>query len=320
MDFVKKKAIESQLNKVGKELGLGSNVTSGITGSSREHERQSQWSVFPSMRGGDGNGNGGDEEAPVADTASVPFPTRAAEAFDSRARNFPPFLNLFYVERGILSAAARLAVDQALRVLVGVTALLLLNLFANALYTGLDKGKGWVDLLIGGIVGFFVAVVELVAFDTAFRGAYRSSTVLRQRYLGFGTANVVLFGVYAFLSVSFFHGWAYVATVNEEDKDYRFWARTLTLLEAFGWTGLSLYNMYAMFDYYHFYKGKEQGLSAEALESAMNAQRREAGNGGGGGGGEVGAESGAAPRGRRAEQARIREIRDRYRTADMTDG
>lgn len=308
MDFVKKKAFEAHLNKFGKDLGLSSNITSGFSSSRTEQERSSQWSAFPSMRSAPA-----DEEAPAPETDTSPFPTRATETFDARSKNFPPLLNLFYVDRSILSAAAREPVDHAFRVLGILTALLGLNFFTNALYTGLDKGTGWVDLLIGAIVALLLLFAELFAFETAFRGAYRNSENLRKRYLFCATGNVVVFALYAFLGASFFNGWASAAGIDELEgsRAYRNWKRTLIMVEAFGWTALSLYNVYTLFEFYHLYNGREQGLSQQALDDAIRGVPAAADDP------SFIVPEGDAERRSGTRSSRVQEIRDRYRTPDF---
>lgn len=291
MDFIKKKAFESQLKKVGKDFGLSSSGPSNPFSSSTAAPRQSDWNT--------------DDSSPD----SNPFSTRVAGVFDSHPRNFPRFLNLFYVDRSILSTAARGPVDHVLRVLGCLTGLLVLNLFTNALFVGIDGGDHWVNLLIGGIVAVLVVLVELFVFDTAFRGAYRTSTNLRQRYIGFATGNIILFTVYAFLGVSFFNGWTEIVNVNanSESEREKMWKRTFVVIESLGWTFLVPYNMYTMFEFYHLYQSRAQGLSQAALAAAAGGES-------GGGEARVMEEGGA---GRATRSSEVQEIRDRYRTEDL---
>lgn len=307
MDFIKKKAFEAQLNKVGKDLGLGSNLTSGFgAASSRAEPRQSEFSIFPSR------GNNHDVEGQRETRDASPLSAEVATIFDSKPNNFPIFLHFFYVDRSILSDAARKPVNNAFHLFCIIEALLLLNVIWNIVFTVLNKGNTWIDLLVGSLIAVLLSIYQLIAYETAFRGAYRTSTNLRKRYMYFTVANIVLIGLYAFMGVSFFNGWANIVRIPDDAKS-RNLQKGLTIVEAFLWTGTMFFVNYTLFDFYHFVQGRAQGLSDQSLNSASTANTSE------GQGDYIPAETGTTRPGRttRTNNAQIQAIRDRYGTPDM---
>lgn len=310
MDFVKKKAFEAHLNKVGKDLGFGSNLTSGIGGSSGAEPRQSDWSIFPSRNNDD------DVEAQDANADASPLPEEVAAVFAARQKNFPMFIKLFYADRSILSDSALKPVTAAFRLLCLTEALLVLNTFMNILFTALNSGRGWIDLVIGAVAAILLSILQLFAYETAFRGAYRTSTNLRKRYMFFAVANIIILSLYAFLGVSFFNGWAQIPRISDsEEEKAKGLRKGLVVVEALLWTGAIFYSIYTLFEFYHFVQGREQGLSSEAL----NNVRRPTANDGPQQADHIPPEVGSSRPGggTRTDRARIQAIKDRYRTADM---
>lgn len=306
MDFVKKKAFEAQLNKVGKDLGFGSNVTSGFGSSSQAEPRRSDFSIFPSRNNDD------DIEGQGENADASPLSNELATVFETKPKNFPIFVNLFYVDRSILSEAARRPVNTAFYLLCVIESLLVLNTVVNIVFTAVDKGGDWVDLLVGGLVAVLISIFELIAYETAFRGAYRTSTNLRKRYFYFTGANIVMPALYAFLGYTFFHGWSRIPKIPEDAK-LKGLRKGLVVVEALFWTGTWFFGMYTSFEFYHFVQGKAQGLSSEAMNNATRSNSNE------GPGDHIPPEVGTSrpDRSTRTDNARIQAIKDRYRTAEM---
>lgn len=310
MDFAKKKAFETHLNKVGKDLGLGSNVTSGFGGSSGAEPRQSEWSIFPSRNNND------DVEAQDTNADASPLPEEVAAIFETRPKNFPMFIKLFYADRSILSDSALKPVTTAFRMLCLIEALLALNTFVNILFTGLNSGKGWIDLVIGALVAIVLSIYELFAYETAFRGAYRTSTNLRKRYMFFTLANIIVLSMYAFLGVSFFNGWAQIPRIaDSEEGKAKGLRKGFVVVEALLWTGTVCFTIYTLFEFYHFVQGREQGLSSEAISNARRSTANDRPQEGDHIPPEVG--SSRPGGGTRTDSAQIQAIKNRYRTAEM---
>lgn len=293
MDFVKKKAFEAKLNKVGKDLGLSSG-NNPFGGSSRRNDN-SNWNVF-------GQSNAGADE-PEGDAEMEVLPVAVASSFDNKPKNFPMFIHLFYVNRGILSEEAKGPVNWAYGNFIAVEGLLLFNLFVAILLTALRKGEGWVNLLLSVVVGLLVSVFELISYETAFRGAYRTSTNLRQRFLYFGAANIIIITVYMATGKAFFNGWSRVTGLaavegKEKYKTVQLW---LSVVESIGWSATLFLTSYTLFEYYHLLKARSQGLTQRELAAARGEDVPEA---------AFGENNGRAAS--RGDRGRVQEIRDRY--------
>lgn len=310
MDFVKKKAFEAQINKVGKDFGLGSNVTSTFSGGNREQPRTPGWNVFSL---------GDDNDSPELHADDGPGMSPAVVSYyESLPNNFPPVVRLFYVDQSILSEAAKRPVWGAFFVLCTMEVLLVLNTLVSLLFTILDAGENWYFLLISAAVTVLLSLYELFIFEIAFRGAYQTSTRQRMQYLYLSATNVLPMILYAFIGVGFFNGWMRVGYLDEKETREKLnqpaLRKVFSVIEALLWTILLFVSVYAFFEYYHLVKGREQGLSAEAIAAANRAQSGEdpdssnvvssenaQGRGGVGGG----------------TNSRIQAIRDRYRAEQV---
>lgn len=295
MDFVKKKAFEAQINKVGKDLGLGSNVTSGFGGGSSEGDRNAGWNIFSS-------GGNNDEESGRGDEGMNVSP-EVIGYYESRAKNFPPLVHLFYVEFDILSEAAKRPVTLGFGLFVAIEALLLTNTLVAGLFVGLESGKDWEYVLISGIVSVLLSIYELLTYEICFRGAYQTSTHVRKQYIGLLVANLIPIGLYAFLGVGFFNGWTRISNLRqqEDDGDVKHGSvrKVFAGIEAMCWTVLIFYNLYVVFEYYQFMMSREQGLCQAAIREGNDVNESEDG--------------GNRSRSGRTRDARTQEIWERYR-------
>lgn len=291
MDFVTKKALEAKVKNVGKELGLASGSSS---------QRDPTWSIFRTQDRESNPEPTFEESTPENDT----FPYDVANFYDNCPRNFPFCLRLFYVDRSILSQAAISPVNWTFRTYLLFQLLLLYNTAMAITFAALDKGSSWPNIVISASITFVLSVIQLFAFEVSFRGAYRTSKTLRQRYLAFGTANIIIIGLYACLSYSLFNGWQEISRLrhmsNLKLKSLRI---VLVVAETLGWTILLFVNTFTLFEYYHLMRGKHQGLSEEALAAASSATT------------EQPTVQREAPRHRDPERERqMRDIRNKYQT------
>lgn len=292
MDFLRKKAFQGQLNKVGRDLGLGGNVTDTFGGGSAPTER---WTPF---------------EEPQAPRDDDVFPVSAATTFDARPRNYPPGIHLFYVDRSILSDAARIPVNLAHQMFIGVLLGLVLNVSVAVALTITKRERQWVTLLVAGIVAVLVTLYELVTYETAFRGAYRTSRNLRARYLMLSALNVILVSMYTFLGHTFFNGWSRLGRVEGAFSTMH---RTLTIIEALYWTVIMFFSVYVAFEYYTLRQSGEQGLSPSAMDAAINGRSAEDVEHGRAAEGAAPAPSNISAMSA-ADRARVEDIRNKYRS------
>lgn len=262
MDLVTKKVLEAKVKHIGKELGIGD----GLGGTpSTQQERSRTFDL----------GNNEYDE----------FPVQAVSYFDNMRNNFPPILNLFYYDSSILSDKVKVTVRWAYHVFLAIEVLLVFNLLSVVVKTVKMKGQGWLFIVLSILVGIVVTVFELLAFDTAFRGAYRTNPRLRLRYIYLSSATLVLCGIYAFTGAAWFNGWARVAQYSEArtktpDDSKSSEAELLgtvgivfSVIESLGWTAALFLVTFTLFDFYHLWKDGNQGLSEEALRLAQSNGR-----------------------------------------------
>ncbi|PXF49293.1 hypothetical protein BWQ96_00867 [Gracilariopsis chorda] len=92
-----------------------------------------------------------------------------------------------------------------------------MNVGSNITLSAISDGDSWINIVLAICVGAVVTILEVVAYETAFRGAYRTSSKLRMRYVWMCVANVLLFSVYTFIGATLFNGWAGGIEVARQD-------------------------------------------------------------------------------------------------------
>lgn len=264
MDLLTKKVLESKAKRFGKDLGFGD----GFGGTSSTQQRENVRTLDLGL---------GDHDE---------FPVQAATYFDNMPNNFPPILNLFYYDSNILSDEVKGTVGWAYRVLMAMEVLLVFNLLSTVIRIVRMRGQGWIFIVLSTLVGIIVTVFELFAYDTAFRGAYRTNARLRLRYIYLSTVTLILCGIYAFTGSAWFNGWTRIAQFNETRKkapaDGSSEAASLgtvevifCAIESLGWTAALFLVTFTLFDFYHLWRNNRQGLSDQALRLAQSNDRRD---------------------------------------------
>lgn len=263
MDLLTKKVLESKAKRLGKDLGFSDGFGGASSTQHREHSRTLD--LGPSDR---------DE-----------FPVQAATYFDNMPNNFPPILNLFYYDSNILSDEVRGTVGWAYRVLMAMEVLLFFNLVSTVARIVRMKGQGWIFIVLSTLVGIIVTVFELFAYDTAFRGAYRTNTRLRLRYIYLSTVTLILCGIYAFTGSAWFNGWTRIAQFNgnrrktsaksSEAASLGIVEVIFCAIESLGWTAALFLVTFTLFDFYHLWRSNSQGLSDQSLRLAQSDDRRD---------------------------------------------
>ena len=182
MDFVAKHAFQNKVKKFGEELGVKQLFSEQGSSSNRANEG----SVFDIGSSGDFEG----------DDTSIPASVQAY--YESQPNNFPGGpLKLFYADRGILdSQRAQGCVTWAFRLLLSIELLLLINIVNRLLSTLFDSSFSWVYILVAVLVAIILTVLQLYAYEVAFRGAYQSKAKLRLRYLIISAGTIVVAGLY----------------------------------------------------------------------------------------------------------------------------
>lgn len=218
------------------------------------------------------------------DAVDDTFEDSNASAFDNAPANYPPYLNLCYIDREILSNRAKMVVDKAHAIFMMANVGSLLNLAGNLVQ------KSWVFAGISAASFLVMFLAQLFLFEYTFRACYKTSRPMQKLYLLIGLLNAAAFGVFAFVSVGWFNGWTSLA----EDLP-------MPLLMFFGvesmvWTVLMSLQVHATLSMHGVRSSHTLGLSPNASPPLTDTLAE------------------AAPRDPR--QARVDEIRARYAKDD----
>lgn len=319
MDFVAKKALQAKVKRFGDDLGVNEFFSSsGGNGTSSS----STGNILNTATNTDTNSRTGSSTEEL-------FPSSLASHFDGQAGNFPTLcyclsLNMFWIDRSILSARADACMLWAHRLLFTIVTLSLFNVVTRTLSTALLPGVfPWAFIIVSVAACLILSGAQVVMYDTAFRGLYRSSVRLRRRYMGMCAVTAAVAATYAFAGGGWFNGWTRLGMFSndggrpfEGQKGYK---RSVLLVcnvcESIGWTfgfGLAVFTLFEMF---HVYRERVKGLSEQAERDARRGRRPagdEEDDGGGrrddeeegGGGGNGGGGAGRDPR--------ITAIREKY--------
>lgn len=207
-----------------------------------------------------------------------------AGSFESAPANFPPYLNLCYIDRQILSSRAKALVDKAHGLFVLTNVASFLNLIGNL------AQKAWVWAGVSGASFVVMFLAELCLYEYTFRACYKTSRLMQKLYLPIGTLNALVFGAFAFVNVGWLNGWTVLA------DDLSMPLLMLHGVESIAWTVLMCLQVHATFSMYGVRSSHTLGLapnvSPPLTSPAAQAAHRD-------------------PR-----QARVDEIRSRYAKDD----
>lgn len=261
MNYVTRKAFEAKVKQIGNDLGLG-NVFNESSSSQQEQDSHPQHPT---------NSDGDDDL----------FPVQASSYFDAMPNNFPPLVNLFYIDITILSEDVKKTFIWAHRVFMTIEVLLLVNALSAIIQTIITKGRVWVRILLSFSVGLVITFFQLFNYDTAFRGAYRTNRRLRIRYVYLSIITAALCAVYAFTGALWFNGWTRIPQyrhVKKSTDESSSQATSpglagiiLSIIEASGWVIALFLVTFTLFDFYHLWRNDVQGLNNHALQIVRTA-------------------------------------------------
>uniref|UniRef100_A0A7S1EUV6 Secretory carrier membrane protein n=1 Tax=Timspurckia oligopyrenoides TaxID=708627 RepID=A0A7S1EUV6_9RHOD len=224
MDWIGQKALESQFEGIGRDLGLSSDQPN--------QARSSKWSVF-------GNSS----------TNPDSTPNESAIQIDHEPNNFPfpPVFKFFYVDLSILTNESILSCLYKSRLLLAfqLTALIL-NVISNLIILCLGVHNGWIWFLLSILfcAGFSHAAVWNYAM--AFRGVRFnpvSHNVMRNSmYFYSGMLIVGLF--YSLAGILNWNGWTRFVTAKI------FYYKLTTVVESTFWMMIIGYQIFVMVEYY----------------------------------------------------------------------
>lgn len=208
-----------------------------------------------------------------------------AYGFDNAPANYPPYLNVCYIDREILSDRAKAVVDKMHAIFMVTNIASLLNLVGNL------AQKAWLLAAVSGVSFLVMFFAQLSLFEYAFRACYKTSRLMQKLYLVVGTLNAVFFGAFAFASVGWLHGWTTLA------RDLSMPFLMLFGVESMVWTVLIFLQVHATLSMHGVRSSHTLGLAPNASPPLTTAPAE-------------------APRDPR--QARVDEIRSRYANNDGT--
>mmetsp|Transcript_11157 Transcript_11157/g.23966 ORF Transcript_11157/g.23966 Transcript_11157/m.23966 type:complete len:264 (+) Transcript_11157:2-793(+) len=219
MDFVQEQAVKSQLDSLGRELGL---TTSS--------PRASKWSVFG--RGSAAAQNGG------ANTNS--------SANDADELNFPPLIKRWFVDVSVLHTEESLAIMRNAKfVLIGYCVGWGLNLLTAFILMVASTHLGWVWFLLSLLFTSILSPLACWNYAMTFR-AFRYSTVnVVRNAMWFYAAMLVLPALtYAIVGAANFNGWTRFLTSY---GDLRMFWDVMASLESSVWTTISISQIFLIF-------------------------------------------------------------------------
>lgn len=288
MDFIKKKVFETQIRNVSRDLGFVQNSNSAFSSQPDNSDRiQKAWHNFTGRSPTQEDTASADLEAAEVDG----FPSIVESAFNSRPKNFPPCVSLFYIDGSILSKEAAMAVKCSFYTLCFTIVNVVFNVSANVTVVAVMNGKDWYNILLSIIAGCVLFSFQLLTYESGFRGAYRNSTNLRMRYIWMSVGNGIIFSVYCFTNLLFFNGFSTLSNLAKNEAHFRL-RNTLAAIESTAWTFLLILNIYSLYEYYNVLGNRQQGLSDQAYNDALAQNSQSTSS--------------------RPHQNRIQEIRDRY--------
>jgi hypothetical protein len=250
MDIVQQQLVKHEVNKVQSSLGLGRDGRSSLS------------NIL------------GDPEDPRTRDKGMFHVDEAVQHYDSCPRNYPSCIPLFFLDRSILAAHAKPAVDAAHVLFLVAVIAASYNVLLQVIFVAISRGLYWVRLLISFLALLFIFAFELVAYIVAFRGAYRACQSLRLSYIIMCCANMVLFGVYAFVGRAMFHGWVLVVLLGFATmlNSYAIIVFVVVLVEALLWSFLLIFSMYTCFKFCQLQSSYASGLSLAAQAEAKDAR------------------------------------------------
>jgi SCAMP family len=250
MDIIQQQLVKNEVNKVQSSLGLGRDGSSNLS------------NIL------------GDPEAPKNRDEGTSYVDEAVQHYDSCPRNYPACIPLVFLDRSILAAHAKPAVDAAHVLFLVAVIAASYNVLLHVIIVAILRGLHWVRLVISFFALLFIFAFELIAYITAFRGAYRNSQSLRLSYIIMCCPNMLLFGVYAFVGYAIFHGWMLVVLLGYAGILFSsvIIVFVVVLVEALLWTFLLIFSMFTCFKFCQLQSSYASGLSSVAQAEAKDAR------------------------------------------------
>jgi len=250
MDWFGQRALESQLDGLGRDFGLSSSP------------RGSKWSVFG--RGSVANGSA----AARSDASSA-----AADDFGAgdhnEERNFPPLLKWFYVD------LAELREERAVTIMVNARLVLwmccggwALNLLTCFVLMVSGTHLGWLWFLLALLFACALFPVACWSYAMAFRGVRFGSRNVMRNSTWFYAGSLLYTLTYAIVGAANFNGWTRYLTSY---GDLRVFWDVMASLEASLWSTISVALILVIIWYHQL--AKELAESTEASEVSLQSIR-----------------------------------------------
>lgn len=195
-------------------------------------------------------------EPAQADAVDETFEDINATPFESAPSNYPPLVNLCYINRDILSSQARIVVDKARGVY------LLTSVASTLNFAGHLARQKWIYAVVSLLSFVVMHFTELGLFEYAFRACYKTSRTMQRVYLFAATLNAGVLTLFAVLQVSWFNGWLSIGA------DVRFPIRILSAVESVVWTMNVFLQLHAIFAMMELRASHALGLAPDAIPPA----------------------------------------------------
>lgn len=233
---IQKAIAKQQLGRIAKNLGVGGTKSHGSK---------------------DSKGTLGLDDS----TAGIFEDCEESAAFSNAPRNYPPLVNLVYIDLAILSPEARhVAATSHVVYLVSVAASFL-NIGIHA-FRSLSGVAATNDLVLSAVSLILFSAVALSLYNLAFRACMKSSRQYQRIYVFLSMLYLLVTCLPAFTKLWHFHGWLRLNAVDPELNPRV--ERMMFAVESVTWNLVLFLQTHASFEMWSFRASHVPGLSKNA--------------------------------------------------------
>lgn len=196
-------------------------------------------------------------------------------AFSNAPRNYPPLLNLLYIDLDILSPEARqVAATSHVVYLVSVVASFLnIGIQAFRSLSGVDATG---DLVLSAVSLILFAAAALSLYSLSFRACMKSNRQYQRIYFFLSILYLLVTCLPAFTKLWHFHGWLRLNAVDPELNPRV--ERMMFSVESVTWTLILFLQTHASFEMWSFRASHVPGLSKNAQPPVISESTKNESN------------------------------------------
>lgn len=217
-----------------------------------------------------------------------------AAPFSDAPGNYPPGLNLFYIDLHILSPEGLVVAKPIRSVYLTTIVASFLNLGIH-IFRAIAGVDATTDLALSAVSLVIFSTMALCLYNLAFRACFKSNRLFQRLYFWLSMAYIVLMFLPAFTKFGYFHGWLRLQVVDPEVNARV--ERMMFGVESMTWTVLLFLQTHASFNMWSFRASHVPGIARNAQPPARPQNKKN---------GDMSAQS------KDPKQARLDEIKARY--------